>query len=131
MWNLRCAHLLMPVLNLMSENTKARFSEYLDSGRLDRSLNKMMRDGLFPDWFAKEFSYDPLYGRVNELRTLLSGAAFNGLLRLDGTHFQYHLELSEYLIDYLLTEVPLEKEKACVLAEKLNELLTQNQKLPT
>lgn len=131
--DLKCAHLLIACLNLLEEKIKERFTECLDHHWLDRALHQMIKEKLFPEWFSKEFHYDPLYARLGCLRNCLSAASANALLRMDGTNFHYHLELPEAVTDYLLSEIPFDKSRAKILAEKLGKLLSRflsGQKLP-
>lgn len=122
---LKCVHLLIVCLNLLEEKVKRRFSECLDNHRLDSALHSLMKNGRFPEWFSRAFHYDALYGSLGGVRECLSAASANGLLRMDGTHFNYHLELSGRLINYLLGGLNMKIEYAQSLAEELNKELTR------
>ena len=118
-------YLLITCLNLLDQVLKERFTEILDRRLLDRSLWKMIQSGHFPGWFAREFHYDALYSHLSGLREALSFASNNGLLRLDGSEFHYHLELSERVVDTLLEDILFERKEVRMLALELSGLLSQ------
>ncbi len=121
-WN--CVRLLIAVLNLLDEKAKSQITRALDHRVLDRAIHDMIAGKLFPAWFSKEFHLDPLYGTLDGLRQCLSMAAANGLLRMDGTYFDYHPDLSERVTDELLAGIPFEKREARKLGRTLNTFLT-------
>lgn len=121
-----CACLIAALLSLLDDTQKHRITRLLDGGALDRSLDAMIRLNMFPGWFARSFAMDPLYGRLDGLRYCMTYAAREGLLRMDGTNFNYHPELSERVIDHLLESIPFEKAKAKDLARRLNAFLADS-----
>lgn len=123
-WN--CIDLLVALLNLLDEKVRHRITELLDSHRLDQALHKMITARSFPEWFSKEFTFDSLYGRLNGLRECLSTASRNGFLRLDGTNFHYHADLSEYVVNALLADIPFDPAEAKRLAQELSRLLAES-----
>ena len=129
--NLKCVHLLIYCLNLLEEKVRQRFIYCLDHHLVDRALNEMLKAGRFPGWFSREFCFDSLYARLNGLRECLSCASANDLLRLDGTNFNYHLELSERIIDWLIGETGMDRKVVQALAhelsDKLSKLLSEKQ----
>ena len=62
------AYFLFALLALLDDKIKERITFFLDKRLLDGALYEMFKRKKFPDWFAEEFSYDPLYGQSDSLR---------------------------------------------------------------
>ena len=120
---LKSLYLLMACLNLMQQPTRERFEQLLKTRRMDRALHELLTNGVFPQWFRKNFFFDPLHGTLSGLREYLSAATANELVRMDGTNFAYHLELSPRLIAHLMCDVPLANDEIRKISKQLESLL--------
>lgn len=127
--DLDCVCLLIACLNLLDKDTKNRITRFLDHHLLDRSLHQMMFRGFFPGWFSDSFCYDPLHSWLGGLRECLAFASANLLLRMDGTNFYYHPDLTGDTISRLLGEIPFNPQEAQALGRELSRSLLHEQVL--
>ena len=124
-------HFLFAVLGLLETDHKRYIGRLLDQKVIDRALRDMFQRELFPEWFQEEFSYDPLYVIMSGLRECFSQAAADLLIRLDGSDFKYHLELSEDEALRLTDDIPIERSTAQALAKELDILIREYESLRT
>ncbi len=118
-------NLLVACFNLMEERNKERFEALLKTGKIDLALNQLLQDGTFPEWFSKDFSFNHVYKRLNGLHECLSLASSAGLLRMDGTNFDYHLDLTPRMIAHLMTNIPMANDDIRKIAKRLDSLLNE------
>lgn len=123
---------LLGILNFLDADHRRRIDFLLDERILDLAMCDVMRRGSCPIWFAEAFSYDPLYGILDGLRECLARAVPDGLVRLDGTAFRYHLDAcpERELVD-LLDGMPLDEREARLIARELDQRLAFHESLRT
>jgi hypothetical protein len=120
----RTTRLLIICFSGLDPRLKLQFDSFITNGRIDTVLHRMITQGLFPEWFCDELTFDPLYGRINGLRHKLAIASADLLIRIDGTTLQYHLEnLEPEEISRLRESIDLDAEYVASLTHHMNERL--------
>lgn len=121
---LKVMHFLVCALYLTDEKVRNSFSVYLDKRDFDHAIQKLREDNELPDWFKNYFHYDPLYGILDPLRELMSLALTAGLIRLDGTRFNYHLDqVSGRVIMNIIKEENFDRVEVQKFADRMSQII--------
>src|SRR3990167_3989167 len=76
----RAMSLAFCTIYLLEKETKDKITFYWDNHLLEVAFNKIVKAKHFPEWFCRDFCYDPLYAHSETLRRLFSEALQYGLL---------------------------------------------------
>ena len=121
---LKVMHFLVCALYLTDEKVRNSFTTYLDNRKFDCAIQKLREDNELPDWFKNYFHYDPLYAVLDPLRELMSLALTAGLIRLDGTRFNYHLDqVTSRFLAKIIQEEKFERAEVQKFADRMSQII--------
>lgn len=121
-----CAKLLICLLYLLTRETKAKISYFVDNNILDRALKAILDKDQLPDWFKRYFSgFDPLYSVLHGLSDLFATSLRLMLIGYDmgRPRTPMVLVIGESYLERSLRELEIEREGAAELSRILEEEL--------
>ncbi len=121
---LKVMYFLVCALYLTDEKIRNSFSIYLDNREFDHAIQKLREDNALPGWFKNYFSYDPLYGMLYQLRELMSLALTAGVIGIDGTRFNYHLDqVSGRVLAKIIQEQKFDRAEVQKFADRMSQII--------